>query len=296
MLRELGHFVFFLLLLSFFSYSITSLRTQNRAYLYSETSVQQEDLEQLQIRKGFWTGFVEYLQAMGQFSFGKTESGEDVVQHITRRLSPSLELAFFAIFFGSLTGIFCGLFCLYAQKKLVTSLLFTIAEAILSTPIFVVAILLLLLFFLKFPLLPPGGYEPYQISYLVLPGISLGSRVFARIFYYTYWEGEKEDATYYSFFLQSKGFSRARIIFSHTFRKIIPLLLVFILLDFSSLLSGAIIVEEIFLYPGIGKSLYYAIKSMDENLLRALLFYSGLIFYSFTRLAQVIQRKLSASP
>lgn len=63
-------------------------------------------------------------------------------------------------------------------------------------------------------------------------------------------------------------------------------------MDFSSLLSGAMVVEEIFFYPGIGKSTYTAIKNMDENLLIALLLYSGTIFYLLNRVARYFQSKL----
>jgi hypothetical protein len=126
-----------------------------------------------------------------------------------------------------------------------------------------------------------------------LPGVALGSRVFARIFYFTLDEGKKEKNSDYIFFLQTRGFGQNRIVFYYIFRKIFPLILIFILIDFSSLLSGSIIVEEIFFFPGIGKSIFYAVKSLDENLLRALLFYSGIIFYILTRSAKKIQFKLS---
>ncbi|MBP9889479.1 MAG: ABC transporter permease subunit, partial [Leptospiraceae bacterium] len=172
------------------------------------------------------------------------------------------------------------------------SLLF-LSRLILSTPIFVVSILLFLFFFLYLGILPPGGYEAGNIMYLILPGIALGSRVFARIFYISLDEGKKEKDSDYFFFLQTRGFSRARIVFYYIFRKIFPLILIFILIDFSSLLSGSILVEEIFFFPGIGKSLYYAVKSLDENLLRALLFYSGIVFYILTRTAKKLQFKLS---
>ena len=72
-----------------------------------------------------------------------------------------------------------------------------------------------------------------------------------------------------------------------------PLIIILIILDLSSLLSGAMIVEEIFFFPGIGKSTFTAIKNMDENLLRALLIYSGIIFYCMTRFARFLQFKLT---
>ncbi|EMF74419.1 ABC transporter, permease domain protein [Leptospira interrogans serovar Pyrogenes str. L0374] len=93
--------------------------------------------------------------------------------------------------------------------------------------------------------------------------------------------------------LRARGYSKNRILWNHILLKILPLLVVLILLDFSSLLSGAMIVEEIFFFPGIGKSMYYAIQTMDAELLSALLFYSGLTFYIFSRVSIRFQESLT---
>ena len=65
--------------------------------------------------------------------------------------------------------------------------------------------------------------------------------------------------------------------------------LVIVILDLGSLLSGAIVVEEIFFFPGIGRSLYYSIKSMDRELLSVLLVYSGVMVYVMNRIGFMYQ-------
>ncbi|MCX7999047.1 MAG: ABC transporter permease subunit [Leptospiraceae bacterium] len=143
------------------------------------------------------------------------------------------------------------------------------------------------------PILPPGGYEWKNPSYLVLPSLALGSRVFARIYIFTTTEVKKEELSLFVKFLFTRGLSREKIYFKYILLKSFPLLLMFLLLDLSSILSGAMIVEEIFFYPGIGKSMFYAIKSMDTNLLNGLLIYTGITFYIFINLAKKIQTKIS---
>jgi peptide/nickel transport system permease protein len=293
LVREIYHFVIFILCLSVFISGITTIRAKDKSFLYAESSLDTSDIQELAKDSSYSKSFLDSMKSLFFLDFGKTESGENVSSHIGKKIFPTLQLSIFAILFGSITSISAALSCVYLEIQILENSLLFLSRLILSTPIFVVSILLFLFFFLYLGILPPGGYEAGNILYLILPGIALGSRVFARIFYISLDEGKKEKDSDYFFFLQTRGFSRARIVFYYIFRKIFPLILIFILIDFSSLLSGSILVEEIFFFPGIGKSLYYAVKSLDENLLRALLFYSGIVFYILTRTAKKLQFKLS---
>ncbi len=293
MIREIAHFAVFILCLSVLISVITTIRSQDKSFLYAESSLEKSDILELANKTSYVKSFVDSMHSLFFLDFGKTESGESVSSHIAKKIFPTIQLSFFAIFFGSVTSISTALACIYFDMQVLENFFLFLSRLILSTPIFVVSILLFLFFFLYLGVLPPGGYEAGNTTYLILPGVALGSRVFARIFYISLDEGKKEIDSDYFFFLQTRGFGRARIVFYYIFRKILPLLLIFILIDFSSLLSGSILVEEIFFFPGIGKSLYYAVKSLDENLLRALLFYSGIVFYILTRLAKNLQFRLS---
>ena len=142
-------------------------------------------------------------------------------------------------------------------------------------------------------LLPPGGYERGNILFLILPGTTLGMRTFARLFLYGNEIGYIELNSPFFKILKARGFSDQIIIFKYLLIKVAPLLIVLIILDLSSLLSGAMVVEEIFFFPGIGKSTFTAIKNMDANLLKALLIYSGIIFYILNRFARNLQSILT---
>lgn len=293
MFREFVHFIVFLFCLTILISIITSIRSNDKGYLYAESGMDASDIKELASKNSFFDSFKDSIKSIIFLDFKKTESGENVSSHIKKKIFPTIQLSLFAILFGSITSIFAALSCIYYEISLLESALLFLSKLILSTPIFVVSILLFLFFFLYLGVLPPGGYEAGKIEFLILPGIALGSRVFARIFYISLDQGKKEKSSDYFFFLQTRGFSKSRIVYYYIFRKIFPLVLIFILIDFSSLLSGSILVEEIFFYPGIGKSLYYAVKALDENLLRALLFYSGVVFYFLTRTAKKLQYKLA---
>jgi peptide/nickel transport system permease protein len=227
--------------------------------------------------------------------FGLTLSGEKVSEHILKRLEPTFILAVFSVMFGGGFGVFFALYSVYSKSKFIEIIFHTFSRFILSIPIFVIGVSCFLLFSIFISIFPPGGYERGNILFLVLPGFSLGSRVFARIYFFAFESSKIEESSTYIFHLRARGFGERKIVFKYIFYKIFPILLILLLIDLGSLLSGAMIVEEIFSFPGIGKSTYFAIKNMDANLLSALLFYSGLLFYTLNSLAKYLQSKISGA-
>ncbi len=293
--NELIRFSTFLIILLIVSSFLTSIRIQNSIFLLSDGGMKESDVSSLIQNKSFLDILKDSLTSFYTLNFGKTLTGENVNSHILSRLEPTFFLSLFAICIGSTTGIFIFLLVLYYDNSRLEGIILSFSKLILSTPIFLIAILLFIIFFLELGILPPGGYEKWDLSYLILPGLSLGIRTMARIFIFGNEEGKSELNSPLIKILRSRGYSQRIIIFKYIFLKIAPLILILIILDFSSLLSGAMIIEEIFFYPGIGKSTFTAIKNMDENLLKALLIYSGLIFYSMTRLARFFQFKITST-
>lgn len=288
---EISRFFLFLIALIFFSVLFGHLRSLNQEYLYADSSFSKE--ESFLKRKTFSSQILSFVEGIITFRSGKTVSGESVWKHIASRILPTLHLAIFSVGWGSFFAIFIALLVSKNEKNTLKKCFLFLSNWILSTPIFVVAIVLLLIFFVQLEWLPPGGYEPWNTMYVILPGVALGSRVWARIYQFALSFTEIELDSPYAKVLKARGYSKNRILWNHVLLKIFPLLVVLILLDFSSLLSGAMIVEEIFFFPGIGKSMYYAIQTMDSELLSALLFYSGLTFYVFGRVSIRFQENLT---
>ncbi len=281
--------MFFFLILSAFSSLLTVFRTKDKSFQYADISIQEIN----STPSSSWKEFLKKYKSTLIFDFGKTSTNEDVTRHILERLFPTFQLAIVSVVFGGGLGIFLGVFGFYSNSKKLLTFFQFLSLAILSTPIFVVGVLLFLIFFLYIPILPPGGYEWNNPIYLILPSIALGSRVCSRIYIFTINEIQKEESSSFIKFLFSRGLSREKIYFKYILLKALPLLFTFLLLDLSSLLSGAMIIEEIFFYPGVGKSMFYAIKSMDSNLLNGLLVYTGIVFYFFVTIARKLQSQIS---
>jgi peptide/nickel transport system permease protein len=267
------------------------MRLEDKSSLYADISISEKDLESLNVKTDFQSNLHSLLRAMFFFEFGKTDSGEDVLTHILTKTSASLYIAIIATLFGSFLGIFFSLLYFFVPK-IISSLFSLSFKTILSTPIFIISILLFLFFFYYLGILPPGGFEKKQFVYLILPSLALGSRLGSRLYFFSLNEIQKEKTADYIFFYKANGATKTYIYFNLILKKILPFLLVFILLEFCSLLSGSLIVEEIFSFPGIGKSMYYAAKVLDQSLLQSILLFTGILFYIFTRTAKLIQKKI----
>nr|WP_275067127.1 ABC transporter permease [Leptospira bandrabouensis] len=243
--------------------------------------------------KDFLSTYLQFWKSLIFESGGKTENGEEVYSHIANRFLSTFHLAIFSLLFGSIFAFGLSLCATYFRSRLFYDLVSFSANLILSTPIFIVAILLLIVFFYRLEVFPPGGYEPGNTYYVVLPGIALGSRIYARMSLYLLPEIRKEADSKYVQLLQTRSYPWSHIVGKEIFLKVLPVALILLVLDFGSLLSGAMVVEEIFFFPGIGKTLYYSIKSMDTKLLATLLMYSGILFYVLNRLGFYLQRFFS---
>lgn len=287
-LSEISLFIVYLFCLVFSVSVLVNLRSLDAAYSASER-ISDSDLKTLQNKKNFSDEFLSTFVSVSTLNFGETVSGEKVSRHILERLEPTFFLALAAVSAGAFFGIFPVLYFYAGNWNYGISILRLLSEFILSTPVFTAALFLFIIFFQVFALFPPGGYVRWDISYLVLPALALGSRTFARVCLFTESEVRKEKDSAYAVFLFCRGMNRNRIFFKYIFWKIFPLISVIILLDFGSLLSGAVIVEEIYFYPGIGKSVYHAIRNFDANLLKGILFYTGIIFYSSARMSRYLQ-------
>ncbi len=148
----------------------------------------------------------------------------------------------------------------------------------ISIPSFWLAIVLIILFAVKFPLLPAGGTqtiggEPLgfwadlmdRSVYLVLPVLSLSIQQIGRFSRFT--RSAMLEAMRNDFIrtARAKGLSRSVVIWQHGFRNALIPLITILALSFSGLFSGAILTETVFAYQGVGKLVYDSIIGNDYN-------------------------------
>lgn len=148
----------------------------------------------------------------------------------------------------------------------------------ISIPSFWLAIVLIIIFAVKFPLLPAGGTqtiggEPLgffadimdRSIYLILPVASLAIQQIGRFSRFT--RSAMLEAMRNDFIrtARAKGLSRSKVIWQHGFRNALIPLITILALSFSGLFSGAILTETVFAYQGVGKLVYDSIIGNDYN-------------------------------
>jgi peptide/nickel transport system permease protein len=231
-------FLSFIIILLIVTSILTSLRIKDSLYLLTDSGVKEKDISSLRKIKTTTEVFSDSIYSFFFLDFGKTLTGESVNSHILERLEPTFVLSFFAILVGSFFGVLFFLLVIYFNNTYIESFFLFFSKLILSTPIFLFAILLFIIFFLELGLLPPGGYERGDISYLILPGLSLGIRTVARIFIFGAEESKAEINSPLIKILKTRGYSQHIIIFKYIFYKVLPLIIILIIINNKTIYFG----------------------------------------------------------
>lgn len=194
---------------------------------------------------------------------------QPVGQALLQRLPVTLELGTVSLAFALLLAIPLGVITATHRNSWVdwvvnvTSLLGT------AIPSFVLSLVLILIFAVALRIFPPGGYAPFtddplsNIRDMVLPVIALSVGVVAvnlRQIRSSMLEVMEQD---YVRTARAKGLSERRVQYVHALRNSLLPVLTIIGLQIGSILGGAVIIETIFLWPGVGKLAVDSIFSKD---------------------------------
>ena len=192
-----------------------------------------------------------------------------VSELISERIIVSLPLALYAlslsIFFSFPTGIIAAQF--YGKKTDFS--IMAVSQLGISIPNFWFAMILVLIFSIKLRWVSAGGFPGWDngfiigIKSLTLPAIALAlpqAAILSRVIRSAILGALKED---YIRTARSKGLSRGESIRKHAFRNSLIPVLTILGLQFSFLLAGAIIIENVFFLPGLGRLIFQGITQRD---------------------------------
>lgn len=199
---------------------------------------------------------------------------EPVLEAILSRLPVTVELMIVAQVFALLLALPAGIVSAYKQGTRLDNALGAGAFATMSTPVFVMALVLVYCVSLKLRWLPATGYVPLSESVrgnlraFVLPGVSIALVEWVplmRVLRSDMIATLQED---YILMARSKGLPACRILFGHALRPSAFTLITLLGLQIGHLIGGALIVEIIFALPGIGRLLVGAIYGRDVYLVQ----------------------------
>lgn len=217
--------------------------------------------------KPLLTQYGTYLKdIVTKFDFGPSlkQRGQSVITIISRGLKVSLRLGVIAAFSALLVGVILGSVAALRRNKIVDRVIMVIMTAFVSMPSFIMGTLLLVLFSIKWMILPANGSTG---AGLVLPIITLALYPMAYITRLTRSSMLDVLGQDYIRTARAKGVSGVRIIFGHALKNsLIPVITYFGPM-LAYIVTGSLVVEKIFAVPGIGRAFVNSITNRDYPLI-----------------------------
>jgi peptide/nickel transport system permease protein len=222
--------------------------------------------EQIRIQLGLDRPLVEqyvnYAQRLAKGDFGISYARKsEVGPLIASRLPATLLLMLGAIIAELMIGIPAGLYAAARRGRTGDKVAMTLSFLTVSTPQFVLGLSLLYFFSYLLGWFPLSGYGTF--SHLILPAVTLGlagGGWYSRMMRSSMIEVLSQD---YIRTARAKGMSERRVMFVHAMRNAILPVIAMIGLDVGIFMSGVVVVENVFGWPGIGQLMWQAIQSLD---------------------------------
>lgn len=221
-----------------------------------------------------------FLKRLIKLDFGRSfKTNIPVIQSIKEKLTATAILALFSFIISVLLGVTAGIISAVKQYSFFDYSAMVIALLGVSAPVYWVGIILLLVFGFKLGWLPLGGYiTEYGISAVILPAITLGTRpaaYFARLARSSMLEVIRQE---YIVTARAKGLPESKVIFKHALRNALIPVVTYAGMVVGDLLTGAVLTETIFAWPGIGRLVVQAIFDRDLPVLQGGVIVIALIY------------------
>ena len=232
------------------------------------------------------TQYGAFLSGVVRGDLGKSfRSNQPVTQEIGRRLGDTAVLALCAMAVAIAVAIPLGIVAAVFRGRLPDHAAMTLALAGISIPSFWLGPLLAILFAVKLGWLPVSGAG--TVWHLVLPSVTLGTALAAILARMTRSSVIEELRELYVMAARARGLSRARAVLRHAFRNSLIPVVTIIGLQFGAVLTGTIITETIFSWPGVGRLLITAINTRDYPLVQGCILFIATIYVAMNLLTDL---------
>jgi len=222
--------------------------------------------------------------------------GQPVTEIVAGRLGATFELAIVSLILSIIIGMTLGVLAAMKQGSLIDSAAMLFAQLGISMPIYWLGLLLMLAFAVILGWLPAiGRGEPLpeavvaalsgrpqvlldSLSHLILPALALAANtaaIISRLVRTSMLEVLREDFVRTAY---AKGLRRPRVVIRHALRNALLPVISVIGLRFGALLGGAVLVESIFAWPGLGQLTITAISQRDLPLIQGIVLTFAMIY------------------
>jgi peptide/nickel transport system permease protein len=225
--------------------------------------------EQLGLNQPLPLRYADWLSALLQGDFGQSFTYKTPIAGlIAERMQVSLPLALMALVLSTVIAFPVGIYAAARRGRAGDALVMGGTQVGIALPNFWFAMLLVLLFAVKLRWLPAGGFPGWAsplaaVKSLLLPALALAlpqAAILARVLRSALIETQGQD---YIRTARAKGLSTGQSLRRHALRNALIPVLTILGMQFSFLLAGAIIIENVFYLPGLGRLIFQAITQRD---------------------------------
>lgn len=231
-----------------------------------------QDIELMRQRLGLdrplLVQFGDYVGSALQGDFGNSiRTGRPVLDEVFARFPRTMQLALVALGISMVVGVFLGVIAAVFKGTWIDTLAVFVAILGVSAPTFWIGLGLIFVFAVDLGWFPTGGAESWR--HVVLPAATLGfhyAAVIARVTRSSMLDVLADD---YVRTARAKGLDAWRVIGGHALKNALIPTMTIVGLQFGALISGSIVVEVVFSWPGLGLLLITALNSRDYPVVQA---------------------------
>jgi ABC-type dipeptide/oligopeptide/nickel transport system permease component len=221
--------------------------------------------------------FGHYVASVVTGDLGRSYiTNRPITQDIRERFPKTLQLAGAAMLMATLVGITLGVLSAMRPGGLADRFALGVAYLGISFPVYWVGLLLILLFAVTLKWLPPSGYG--GLRFLVLPALTLGMRSIAFLARMTRSAMLEALSADYVRTARAKGLNEWIVTLKHALRNAMIPVITVLGLDFGAYLTGSILTETIFSWPGIGRYVVNAITRRDLPAIQGTVLFLSTVF------------------
>ncbi len=225
--------------------------------------------------------FVEWISNVvrGDFGMSLFFQGQQVTRVVFEHFKVTLTLTVLGVILAIILGIITGVIAAINHNNLLDRIIMVITSAGVSIPNFWLGLMLVLFFSIRLSILPPAGFKPLSaglgesLRYLILPAITLAfgqTSLIARMTRSNMLEVLRSD---YVRTARSKGLSELMVNYKHALKNVLIPVITIIGLSFANLMGGAVVTEQIFNIPGVGRLLIKSVFTRDYPVIEGIVLY-----------------------
>jgi ABC-type dipeptide/oligopeptide/nickel transport system permease component len=223
------------------------------------------------------TQFAHYAGGVVRGDLGNSYiTGRPIIQDILERFPNTLLLAGAAMLLASIIGISLGILSARYPGGWLDRFSLGIAYVGISFPVYWVGLILILLFAVTLRWLPASGFG--SVAYLVLPALALGSRSIAFLARVTRSSMLETLGSDFVRTARAKGAAERVVVMHHALRNALIPVITVLGLDFGYYLTGSILTETIFSWPGLGRYVVNAIARRDLPAIQGSVLFLSVVF------------------